>query len=312
MSNEFLLNLLFYIIVTPVITVTLNKIMFSSEDLMVVEDALKRIDSIVNREPMQEAKEGLTPKDYSISLNDVSFRYPDAGQDAVSHVDLKIHEGEQVAFVGPSGGGKTTLASLMARSWDVTEGKVLIGDVDVRDISSQKLMDTVSFVFQDSKLLKMSILDNVRMGRPEATRAEAMQALQDAQCEDILAKLPQGVDTVIGTTGTYVSGGEAQRLSIARAMLKNAPILILDEATAFADPDNEEKVQKAFAKLSKGKTTIMIAHRLTTVTGADKIFVIKEGTICEEGSHHELVEKNGLYAHMWKEYNNSVKWKVGA
>ena len=217
-----------------------------------------------------------------------------------------------MAFVGPSGGGKTTLASLIARFFDVTNGKITIGGVDVKDIPSKNLMDMVSFVFQDSKLLKMSIFDNVRMAKKDATREEVMEALENAQCMDIIEKLPEGIDTVIGTKGIYVSGGEAQRLSIARAMLKNAPILILDEATAFADPDNENKVQEAFSKLSKGKTLIIIAHRLSSVIGVDNIYVLKDGEIEEMGSHRELVEKGGLYSHMWEEYNKSAKWKVGA
>lgn len=310
-NSEFLLNLLFYIIITPIITVTLNKIMFSSENLMIVEDALSRIDSIMDRQSMKEAEFSKMPRDYSISLEDVSFRYEQAEKNALSHISLKIKEGEHVALVGPSGGGKTTLASLIARFWDAAEGSVKIGGVNVKDISSQKLMDTVSFVFQDSKLLKMSILDNVRLGKPGASRNEVLQALKDAQCEDIIEKMPAGVDTIIGTAGTYVSGGEAQRIAIARAMLKDAPILILDEATAFADPDNEAKVQQAFGKLAKGKTVVMIAHRLSTVTETDRIFVIKEGAIEEEGRHEELLQKDGLYAHMWKEYNHSVNWKVG-
>lgn len=311
-SKEFLLNLLFYIIITPVITVTLNKIMFSSENLMIVEDALSRIDGIMDREPMKEAEKPEAPRDSSITLDNISFRYPDAKVNAISNISLKIKEGEHVALVGPSGGGKTTIASMMARFWDVTEGNVKIGGVNIKDISTKELMDTVSFVFQDSKLLKMSIYENVKLGKPNASREEVMKALKDAGCEDIIEKLPQGVDIVIGTVGTYVSGGEAQRISIARAMLKNAPILILDEATAFADPDNEAKVQAAFGRLSKGKTVVMIAHRLSTVTGADRIFVIRDGNIEEQGNHEELVSKKGLYAHMWQQYNSSVNWKVGA
>ena len=216
-----------------------------------------------------------------------------------------------MAFVGPSGGGKTTLARLIARFADATEGKIKIGGVDVKSIDSKELMDTISFVFQDSHLLKMSIFDNVRMGKKDATREEVMEALKNAQCEDIIDKLPDGIDTVIGSKGTYLSGGEAQRISIARAMLKNAPILILDEATAFADPDNEAKVQAAFTKLSQGKTVIMIAHRLSSVVGVDRICVLKEGEICQSGKHEELEKTDGLYAHMWGEYNKSVCWKVG-
>ena len=310
-SNTFLLNLLFYIIITPIITVTLNKIMFSSENKMIVADALARVDGIMDRRPLEESGREEQPKDHSIIFERVSFRYEDAAKDALHQIDIKIGEGEHVAFVGPSGGGKTTLASLIARFFDVTEGAVKIGGVDVRDIPSKELLEQVSFVFQDSKLLKMSIYDNVRMGKKDASREEVMEALKNAQCEDIIEKLPDGMDTIIGTKGTYVSGGEAQRLSIARAMLKNAPILILDEATAFADPDNETKVQEAFSRLSKGKTVVMIAHRLSSVTNADRIFVLKDGEIEESGTHESLEKANGLYAHMWEKYNQSVCWKVG-
>ena len=310
-SNTFLLNLLFYIIITPIITVTLNKIMFSSENKMIVADALARVDGIMDRRPLEESGREEQPKDHSIIFERVSFRYEDAAKDALHQINLKIGEGEHVAFVGPSGGGKTTLASLIARFFDVTEGAVKIGGVDVRDIPSKELLEQVSFVFQDSKLLKMSIYDNVRMGKKDASREEVMEALKNAQCEDIIEKLPDGMDTIIGTKGTYVSGGEAQRLSIARAMLKNAPILILDEATAFADPDNETKVQEAFSRLSKGKTVVMIAHRLSSVINADRIFVLKDGEIDESGTHESLEKANGLYAHMWEKYNQSVCWKVG-
>lgn len=310
-NDTFLLNLLFYIIITPIITVTLNKIMYASENQMIVEDALKRIDGILEKKPLAEAAEKAAPKDMSITFDHVSFRYEDAAKNALHNINLEIREGEHVAFVGPSGGGKSTLASLIARFFDTTEGQIKIGGVNVRDIPSEQLMNMVSFVFQDSKLLKMSIYDNVRIGRKDATREEVMEALKNAQCEDIIGKLPDGIDTVIGAKGTYVSGGEAQRLSIARAMLKNAPVLILDEATAFADPDNEAKVQQAFSKLSEGKTVIMIAHRLSSVVDADRICVLKDGEIVESGTHKELTEMTGLYAHMWNEYNKSVRWKVG-
>lgn len=310
-NDTFLLNLLFYIIITPIITVTLNKIMYESENQMIVEDALKRIDGILEKKPLAEAAEKAAPKDMSITFDHVSFRYEDAAKNALHNINLEIREGEHVAFVGPSGGGKSTLASLIARFFDTTEGQIKIGGVNVRDIPSEQLMNMVSFVFQDSKLLKMSIYDNVRIGRKDATREEVMEALKNAQCEDIIGKLPDGIDTVIGAKGTYVSGGEAQRLSIARAMLKNAPVLILDEATAYADPDNEAKVQQAFSKLSEGKTVIMIAHRLSSVVDADRICVLKDGEIVESGTHKELTEMTGLYAHMWNEYNKSVRWKVG-
>lgn len=311
-SDAYLLNLLFYIIITPIITVTLNKIMFASENQMIVADALERIDGILDRQPLPETKDGRAVEDSSVTFENVSFRYENASKDALHQISLQIKDGEHVAFVGPSGGGKTTLASLAARFFDTTEGTVRIGGVDVRDIPSEKLMEKVSFVFQDSKLLKMSIYDNVRMGKKDATREEVLQALKDAQCEDIIAKMPNGIDTVIGSKGSYVSGGEAQRLSIARAMLKAAPILILDEATAFADPDNEAKVQAAFSRLSEGKTVIMIAHRLSSVVDADRICVLKDGEIREMGTHKDLVANGGIYAHMWEAYNQSVCWKVGA
>lgn len=311
-DNTFLLNLLFYIIITPIITVTMNKIMYSSENQLIVADAISRIESILEKKPLPETTKAQDPENSSITFENVSFCYEDAGRNALHQINLSIKEGEHVAFVGPSGGGKTTLASLVARFFDTTEGRILIGNKDVKEISSKQLMDMVSFVFQDSKLLKTSILENVRMGKKDATREEVMQALKEAQCEDIIAKLPDGIDTVIGSSGTYVSGGEAQRLSIARAMLKNAPILILDEATAFADPDNEAEVQEAFSRLSKGKTVIMIAHRLSSIVDADRICVLKDGSIAEEGTHETLLQKNGVYAHMWEEYNKSVQWKVGA
>jgi len=307
-NNTFLLNLMFYIIITPIITVTLTKMMYAGENTMVVEDALSRINSIIERKPLEQTADKKHPADTSITFENVSFRYPGAVNDALHDVSLKINAGEQVAFVGPSGGGKTTLARLIARFADVTEGNILIGGVNVKNIDEK---DTVSFVFQDSHLLKMSILDNVRMGNKNATRQEVMEALKNAQCDDIIEKLPDGIDTVIGSKGTYLSGGEAQRIAIARAMLKNSPILILDEATAFADPDNEAKVQAAFERLSQGKTVIMIAHRLSSVTCVDRVYVLKNGQINQSGKHNELAESGGLYAHMWEEYNKSVNWKVG-
>lgn len=311
-DSEFLLNLLYYIIITPIITVTLNKIMFASENQLIVEDAIARIDSVMEKEALPQTGKNSVPQDGAISFDNVSFRYDGASKDAIHKINLHIKNGEHVAFAGPSGGGKTTLASLVARFFDATEGTVKIGGADVKDIDADKLMDTVSFVFQDSRLLKMSIFENVRMGKKDATREEVLQALKNAQCEDIINKFPDGMDTVIGSRGTYVSGGEAQRLSIARAMLKDAPILVLDEATAFADPDNEAKVQQAFSKLSQGKTVIMIAHRLSSIADADCICVLQNGQITESGTHEQLIEKNGTYAHMWDSYNKSVHWKVGA
>ena len=315
-TNGFLLNLMYYIIITPIITLTLTKIMYASENKLIVADAMSRIDSILEMEPLPETDHPKHPKDNSVELSGVSFRYKDVSvnptpRNALENISLTIRPGEHVAFVGPSGGGKTTLASIVARFWDVRDGSVKIGGINVKEIAKEELMDTVSFVFQDSKLLKTSILENVRMAKPDASRGEILKALHDAQCDDILEKLPQGVDTVVGAKGVYLSGGEQQRISIARVMLKNAPILILDEATAFADPDNEAKVQAAFSVLAKGKTVLMIAHRLSTVTGADRIVVIKDGKIEDTGTHDQLKDKDGLYAEMWKQYNKAAKWKVG-
>lgn len=309
-SDTLVLNLLFYIILTPILTTTLMKIAYSGEASMVVTDALKRMDEIFAFKPLAQTSSPKLPLDSSVEFDGVSFSYGGSEKKALDGVSLKIDSGEHVAFVGPSGGGKTTLASLVARFWDATEGSVKIGGIDVCDISSKELMNEVSYVFQDSKLLKMSILENVRLGNPAASREEVLAALEKAQCSDIIEKLADGIDTVIGSKGVYLSGGEAQRISIARAFLKNSKILILDEATAFADPDNEEKVQAAFANLSKDKTVIMIAHRLSTVTNADRIFVLSGGKIAEAGKHEELVSSGGIYAKMWAEYNKAAEWKV--
>ena len=308
-TSEFLLNLLFYIIITPVISLTLTRIMYMSENELVVADALARVDSVLDAEPVPENDHPRHPKDASVSLKDVHFSY-DGKTDVIKGVSLKIQPGQMVAFVGPSGGGKSTLANLICRFFDVQSGSVRVGGADVRDIPKEELMDTISFVFQNSRLLKGSILDNVRLGRPQATEAEVLAALKAAQCMDIVEKFPAGIHTVIGTKGVYLSGGEQQRVTIARAMLKNAPILILDEATAFADPDNEAKVQAAFAQLAKGKTVLMIAHRLSTVANADCIYVVRDGQIVESGTKDALCAQNGLFARMWQEYQASVQWKV--
>nr|MCR4685017.1 ABC transporter ATP-binding protein/permease [Lachnospiraceae bacterium] len=307
-----ILNVMYYIIVTPLITVTLTKIAYSGEAEMTLIDALKRVESIMEIEPLADRKAGKTPADHGMELKNVSYRYRDAVRDAVRKVSMKIEPGEHVALVGPSGSGKTTLAELMVRFFDVSAGEILIGGVNVKDIPSADLMKKVSFVFQDSRLIKKSILENVRMARPDATEEEVLRALEKAQCMDIIGKLPKGINTVIGEKGTYLSGGEQQRITIARAVLKDAPILILDEATAFADPDNEAKVQAAFEELSKGKTLIMIAHRLSTVMNADRIFVMDDGTCVESGTHEDLMRKNGLYRQMFDEYARSIEWKVGA
>ena len=306
---EFLLDLMFYIIITPVISVTLTRIMFQSENAMIVDDALQRIDSVLGLKPLEVPGNPEHPKDASVQLDHVHFSY-DGENQVIKDISLVIPAGRKVAFVGPSGGGKTTLANLICRFFDPQKGSVKIGGVDVKNIRKEELMDTVSFVFQNSRLIKASVLENVRMGRPDATREEVLAALGSAQCGDILEKLPQGADAVIGTKGVYLSGGEQQRIAIARAILKDAPIIILDEATAFADPDNETRVQAAFSKMAEGKTVIMIAHRLSTVTGADQIYVIQDGHVAESGDWEELLKKDGVFSRMWQDYQTSVQWKV--
>ena len=310
-DSTFLLNLIFYIIFTPIISVTLMRVMFMSENNMIVNDALSRIDSLLSIKPLEEPFSPQMPKDNSVRFENVTFAYDGAERNALDGISLNIGAGETVALVGPSGGGKTTAAGLIARFWDTKSGAVRLGGVNVKDIAKEQLNDTVAYVFQDSRLLKTSIFENVRMGRPTATRAEVLAALHDAQCDDILQKFPEGADTVIGAKGVYLSGGEQQRIAIARVMLKNAPVLVLDEATAFADPENEAAVQRAFERLKAGRTVIMIAHRLTTVQNADKIYVLKDGKVAEEGTHGELMQKKGLYNEMYEEYRTSISWKVG-
>lgn len=310
-DGHFLLNLLYYIIVTPAIAVTLNRLMFASENEMIVAEALSKTNRILAIAPLSVPSDAKRPENNELVLHNVRFRYPDASRFAVDGVSLSVKPGQKIALVGPSGGGKTTTASLMARFFDVTDGAITLGNVDIRNIRKHDLMNRISFVFQDSRLLKTSIFENVRLGRPEATREEVLKALHRAQCDDILAKLPQGSDTVIGTKGTYLSGGEQQRIAIARVILKDTPIVILDEATAFADPDNETRVQKAFSEMAAmGKTLIMIAHRLSSVTGADCIYVMEDGHISESGTHSELLERGGKYAAMWQQYVESVKWNI--
>lgn len=308
-TNDLLLNLIFYIVITPVISTTLTRIMFMSEDAMIVNDALGRIDEVLNEKPLPKSSRVSVPSDNSVSVEHVSYSY-DGVKNALNDVSLSIKPGETTALVGPSGGGKTTLANIITRFFDPQKGRVLIGGTDIRDIPKEKLMDTVSFVFQNSRLIKSSILENVRMARPEASREEVMRALETAQCSDIIAKLPDGIDTVVGANGIYLSGGEQQRVAIARAVLKNAPVLILDEATAFADPDNEVRVQQAMSSLSKGKTVIMIAHRLSSVTNADRICVMSDGSIAESGTFSELIEQGGIFAHMWENYSKAADWKI--
>ena len=309
-DNGILLNLLFYIIITPVISLTLTKLMFMSENGMIVQDAITRIDSVLQSPPLSQPNAPQHPKDSSVTLDHVTFSY-DGAKNVLEDVSLSIGAGQTAAFVGPSGGGKSTLAALVARFFDPQSGSISIGGVNVKDIDKNKLMDTVSFVFQNSRLIKGSILDNVRMGKPDATDDEVFSALRAAQCMDIIEKFPDGANTVIGSQGIYLSGGETQRLAIARVMLKNAPVLILDEATAFADPDNETRVQAAFKELAKGRTVIMIAHRLSTVVNADRIFVLKDGHLTEDGTFAELSKgEQSLFGTMWRDYQQSVQWKV--
>ncbi len=317
-TNELLLNLIFYIVITPVIGTTLTKIMFMSEDAMIVGDAINRIDEVLNEKPLSESSVNNIPKNNGITLEHVSYSYKvnegglgrDGEKNALNDVSLSIKPGQTVALVGASGGGKTTLANIVTRFFDPQKGRVLIGNTDICDIPKETLMNKVSFVFQNSRLIKASILENVRMAKPNATRGEIAHALEAAQCLDIIEKLPNGIDTVVGTKGVYLSGGEQQRIAIARAILKNAPILILDEATAFADPDNEVRVQQALSALSKGKTVIMIAHRLSSITDADCIYVLQDGEIVESGTHSGLIERNGIFTKMWKNYSEAAEWKI--
>ena len=316
-TNELLLNLIFYIVITPVIGTTLTKIMFMSEDAMIVSDAMGRIDEVLDEKPLSESPVNNIPSDNSIVLEHVTYSY-DGEKNALDDISLRIKPGQTIALVGASGGGKTTLANIVTRFFDPDEGCILIGNTDIREIPKETLMNKVSFVFQNSRLIKASILENVRMAKPGATREEIIRALKAAQCMDIIEKLPNGIDTVVGTNGVYLSGGEQQRIAIARAVLKNAPILILDEATAFADPDNEVLIQQALSALSKGelnsnspgKTVIMIAHRLSSITDADCIYVLQDGKIAESGTHSKLIERNGIFTRMWKNYSEAAEWTI--
>lgn len=308
-SKEVLLNLIFYIVVTPVIGTTLTKIMFMSEDSMIVNDAINRIDEVLREKPLSRGREDHVPADASVVLEHVSYSY-DGVKNAVSDVSLSIRPGQKIALAGASGSGKTTLANLAARFFDPQKGRVLIGKVDIRDIPKETLMNAVSFVFQNSRLMKASLLENVRIAKPDASREEVLKALETAQCLDIIKKLPEGIDTVVGANGVYLSGGEQQRIAIARAVLKNAPILILDEATAFADPDNEVRVGQAISALSNGKTVIMIAHRLSSITDADCIYVLRDGEIAESGGHSDLIKQKGIFSRMWRDYSQAAEWKI--
>ncbi len=306
----FVTNFAFYAVFSAIISTALARIMFAASGTMLAHTALGRIDEVMNAPTLEIAANPETPKDNGIVFRDVSFTYDGAESLALDHVSFRVEPGQTIALVGPSGGGKTTAASLIPRFWDVSSGAVEVGGVDVRQADPHVLMDCIAFVFQNNRLFKASILDNVRAARPDATREEALAALQAAQCGDILAKLPNGVDTVIGTEGTYLSGGEQQRVALARAILKDADIVVLDEATAFADPENEALIQKAFSTLTKGRTVVMIAHRLSTVVNADKIIVLDAGLVTEAGTHDELILAGGLYARMWADYQKAVSWKI--
>lgn len=311
-DKKFLADFIFYVIFTPICAVMMNKIMTVSQDWMLASHALEGIESILNEKPLVETTNPQKPKNHSIEFEGVFFDYDktDSDEHILNDVNLKINENDSVALVGPSGGGKTTIASLIPRFWDVNQGSIKVGDVDVRDISTKELMENISFVFQNTTLFKDSIYNNVAIGRKGATREEVLNALHLAQCDDIIDELPDGIDTVIGSEGTYLSGGQQQRIALARAILKNAPIIILDEATALADPENEYMIQKAISEITKDKTVIMIAHRLSTVKNVDKIYVVDNGRIVEEGSHETLVENKGIYSRMWDEFNQSIQWKV--
>lgn len=306
----FVTNFAFYAVFSAIISTALAKIMFAASGSMLAQTALKRIYTVMNAPVLEITENPKTPNGNKVEFNDVSFTYEGADHPALSHVSFVAESGQTVALVGPSGGGKTTAASLIPRFWDVSEGAVKVGGIDVREVDPHVLMEHIAFVFQNNRLFKTSIIENVRAARPGASREEVQKALEAAQCMDIIDKLPNGMDTVIGSEGTYLSGGEQQRIALARAILKDAPIVVLDEATAFADPENEVLIQKAFATLTRGKTVIMIAHRLSTVTRADKIIVLDGGQVAEEGTHEELIEKSGLYARMWNEYNQAAKWKI--
>ena len=306
----FVTDFAFYAVFSAIISTALARIMFASSGIMLAGTALGRIRMVMEAPELKAPEHPKTPQGSRVEFRDVSFTYDGSETPALSHVTFTAEPGQTVALVGPSGGGKTTAASLIPRFWDVDSGSVTVGGVDVWDMAPHVLMDQIAFVFQNSRLFKASILENVRAARPEATREQVLAALMAAQCGDILEKLPKGMDTIIGTEGTYLSGGEQQRVALARAILKDAPIVVLDESTAFADPENEALIQKAFVQLTKGRTVIMIAHRLSTVVGADKILVLDQGRLVEQGTHEQLTAAGGLYARMWADYNRAVQWKI--
>lgn len=309
-TPEFISDFLFYVVFSPLVAILLVRIMYSSEDGYKVDDALSRIDGLMAMEPLPETGDPKVPDDMTVRFEGVTFTYPGSDRPAVEAVSMTMRPGTVTALVGPSGSGKSTIASLAARFWDPQQGRISIGGIDLRDISSKDLSGLESYVFQSNTLLRDTLLNNVRLGRPDATPEQVSEALRQAQCEDIVAKLPNGLDTPIGPGGVYLSGGETQRVAVARAILKGSPIVILDEATAFADPENEHLVQKAFEKLAEDRTVLIIAHRLTTVRNADCICVVDGGRIREIGTHAELMEEGGEYRRMWEDYQRSLTWRV--
>ena len=306
-----LLNFFLFVLITPVFSQSIMKSMYLNQALGQASEAIGRLENLVAYEHLTVVEHPQPVKEFSIQFEKVSFSYPGANQKAVDDISFTITQGRTVALVGASGGGKTTIARLVPRFWEATEGKVLIGGINVREIAPEELMKHISFVFQNTKLFKTSLLENIKYGNPNATMEEVERAVDMAQCREIINKLPLGLNTKIGTEGTYLSGGEQQRIVLARAILKNAPIIVLDEATAFADPENEHLIQQALKELTKGKTVLMIAHRLSSITDADNILVIDKGKIAEQGTHAKLLEKQGIYYNMWNEYQQSVRWTIG-
>lgn len=303
-------DMVLYVLIAPIIAANVMKAMHLSQNLFLANEAVDRLEKLTATPPLPESSEPEKAAAFDVSLRNVSFRYEAAEHDAVSHIDLDIPQGKTVALVGASGSGKTTIARLIPRFWDVREGSLKIGGVDVRHMDKATLMRNVSFVFQNTRLFKTSILENIRYGNPDATIEQVNRAVDLSQSREIIERLPQGLNTVIGAEGTYLSGGEQQRIVLARAILKDAPIVVLDEATAFADPENEHLIRQAFAHLTRGKTVLMIAHRLTTVQDADNIVVVDDGRIAEQGTHQQLMEQGALYYKMWNEYQKSVEWKL--
>lgn len=307
-----IIDLMLYILVTPVFSQCIMRSMYLSQAVNQANLAITSIESLTDYPNLEEPTNPKTINQFDIEFKNVDFTYPGTENQVLRNISFKINEGETVALVGASGGGKSTIAKLVPRFFDVTGGEILVGGTPIKEIPQEVLMKNTSFVFQNTRLFKKSILENVRYGTPDASIENVNKALDLAQCREIIDRLPNGIDTVIGSKGTYLSGGEQQRIVLARAILKNAPIVVLDEATAFADPENESLIQKALQSLSKGKTVLMIAHRLTSIVNADQILVVQGGQIVERGTHKELVEKGGTFAKMWKDYQQSVTWTIGA